>query len=312
MPGLAVKVGLLDSAFAIKGQATADGVLKLTIEGTALSVPVKKGQSAAQVLEAVKAKLPASVTGLVFGGDVQAWEPARFNGAQVKAADTAAQLVLYKPQALGLQPGEKPLRVVVTGYGAFMGITDNPSANMAEKLAQAGIKGAVVQYQRLDVTTQAVDGFIAQVRQHPPDVILSMGVSGAQAQVEERPENHLGAAPDGNDQPMAERAVRPGAPQELKTDLPVETIEWAASQFGAQRQVFTSKGDPNYSPDRSAYLCNYLGFNLAAEFGKTDATTAGFMHITRDTDPRQMHAVLEAVVARQLEWRRGQVAGPVS
>ena len=100
--------------------------------------------------------------------------------------------------------------------------------------------------------------------------------------------------------------------QELSTDLPVETIDNALRPFGDQRVVGTSRSDPNYAPDRSAYLCNYLGYNLAAEFGAAPKTTAGFMHISRETPPEQMHAVLEAVTARQLDWRREQLQPPPS
>ena len=58
------------------------------------------------------------------------------------------------------------------------------------------MKGAIVEYRRLDVTPAAVEQFMTEMRKSPPDVILSMGVTHGQAQVEERPENHLGAAPD--------------------------------------------------------------------------------------------------------------------
>jgi pyrrolidone-carboxylate peptidase len=306
VPGLAVRQGLFDNCLSVKGAAKADGLLKLTVEGTAVQVNVKKGQTAAQVLDAVRAALPTQVTGVLLKGDVQPYDPALFTGTAAARTDKAAHLMMFKPDALGLKPGEKPLRVVVTGYGAFMGITDNPSANMAQKLSELGVKGGIVEYRRLDVTTQAVDAFIAEMRKNPPDVVLSMGVTGGQAQVEERPENHLGAANDGNDAPMAERQVRAGGPQELKTDLPVETIDWALGGFGSNRAVFTSKSDPNYQPDRSAYLCNYLGYNLATEFGPSPKTTGGFMHINRETPSEQMHAVLEAVTARQLEQRRTQ------
>lgn len=199
------------------------------------------------------------------------------------------------------------MRVVVTGYGAFMGITDNPSANMAQKLAERGVKGAIVEYRRLEVTPAAVETFMAEMRKRPPDVILSMGVTGGQAQVEERPENQLDAAEDGNGQQMQARKVREGGPDELKTDLPVDAIDWALSGFGADRKVFTSASDPTYQPDRSAYLCNFLGYNLAAEFGNDPKTTAGFMHINRETSPDQMGAVLDAITARQLEARRAHL-----
>lgn len=304
VPGLSARVGLFDNAFALKGKAKADGVLQLTVDGQKLSVPVKAGEGPQQILEKVKAQLPATFAGVVLGGDVQPYDAANFSGRTAKKSDPAAHLMLYKPAALGLAPGEKPMRVVVTGYGAFMGITDNPSANMAQKLAERGVKGAIVEYRRLDVTPAAVEQFMTEMRKSPPDVILSMGVTHGQAQVEERPENHLGAAPDGNNQMMTDRKVREGGADELKTDLPVETIDWALQGFGAERQVFTSKSDTNYQPDRSAYLCNFLGYNLASEFGATPKTTAGFMHITPDTKPDQMGAVLDAITAKQLEARR--------
>lgn len=309
VPGLSAKLGLFDNCFSMKGAARADGLVKVAIEGRHISVNVKRGETAAQVLARVQAALPHEVKGVLLSGDVQPFDGASYQGAAATKTDTAAHLMLYKPDSLGLQPGELPLKVVVTGYGAFMGITDNPSANMAQKLAEAGVKGGIVEYRRLDVTTDAVDAFVAEMRRSPPDVILSMGVTHGQAQVEERPENHLGAAPDGNNVQMTEREVRAGGPRELSTDLPVETIDGALRPFGDQRVVGTSVSDPGYAPDRSAYLCNYLGYNLATEFGGTPKTTAGFMHISPQTPPDQMHSVLEAVTARQLELRRDQQPG---
>ncbi len=309
VPGLSAKLGLFDNCFSMKGTARADGLMKVAIEGQNVSVQVKKGETASQVLEKVKKALPSQVTGVLLQGDVQPFDGASFKGTGAASTDTAAHLMLYKPASLGLQPGELPLKVVVTGYGAFMGITDNPSANMAQKLSEAGVKGGIVEYRRLDVTTDAVDAFVAEMRRSPPDVILSMGVTHGQAQVEERPENFLGAAADGNNRQMTEREVRAGGTRELSTDLPVGTIDDALKPFGDQRVVGTSKSDPHYAPDRSAYLCNYLGYNLATEFAGTPKTTAGFMHISPQTPPDQMHAVLEAVTARQLDWRRSQQPG---
>lgn len=306
VPGLSAKVGLFDNCFALKGTAEADGTVKMAIEGRQVSVSAKKGETAAQVLEKVKAQLPSQVTGVLLSGDVQPYEAASFRGQAAKASDDAAHLMLFKPDSLGLKPGEVPLKVVVTGYGAFMGITDNPSANMAQKLSEAGVKGAIVEYRRLDVTTAAVDAFVAEMRNSPPDVILSMGVTHGQSQVEERPENQLGAARDGNNEQMLAREVRAGGARELTTDLPVHAIDAALHGFGDARAVHTSTSDADYRPDRSAYLCNYLGYNLATEFGAAPATTAGFIHITPDTPVDQMHAVLQAVTARQLDWRREQ------
>ena len=304
VPGLSARIGLFDNVFTLKGRASAPGTLSLTLDGQAIQVPVAKNDGPAAILEKVKAALPPAMTGLLFGGDVSPNAPALFEGRAAGTLDSAAHLMLYKPAALTLLQGEKPLRVVVTGYGKFMGITDNPSANVAAKLAQIGVKGGIVEYRRLDVTPQAVDDFMKDMRAHPPDVILSMGVTGGQSQLEESPENHLGAAVDGNGTMMTEREVIAGGADELHTDFPVETVEWALKKFGKKRETYTSISDASYSADRSAYLCNYIGYNLAAEFGDQPNTMAGFIHVTAHTPPNQIHAVLQAVVAKQLEYRR--------
>ncbi len=304
--GLTVKVGLLDNTFAVAGQATSDGSLQLAVEGKSISVPVKKGERPDKLLQAIRSQLPPQVTGLVLGGDVKPYEMESYKGTAAKKKDPADHLVLYKPAALGLKPGEKPLRVVVTGYGAFMGITDNPSANVAQKLAQNGVPGAIVEYRRLDVTHGAVDAFIAEMKKNPPDVILSMGVSGDKAQLEERPENKVDAGEDGDGKAIVPGEVVPGGSKILMTDLPLKTIESALTSYGDKREVGTSLSDPSYAPDRSAYLCNYLGYSLANAFGQSGATTAGFMHVTDHTPVDQMQSVLDAVVSRQLDWRREQ------
>jgi pyrrolidone-carboxylate peptidase len=303
--GIDVKLGLFDNDFAVSGQAKSSGKLQLTIEGKDISVDVKKGERPQQILNANQKQLPSEVTGLVLSGDVQPYEMESYKGTTAKKKDQAAHLVLYKPAALGLKAGEKPLRVVVTGYGQFMGVTDNPSANMAQKLAEAGVPGAIVEYRRLAVTQGAVDNFMAEMKKNPPDVILSMGM-GDKAQVEELPENKVDAAEDGDGKMMTAGEVLPGGKPTLKTDLPVQTIDASLKKFGDARVVGTSLSDPSYQPDRSAYLCNYLGYNLASAFGSSDATTAGFMHVISSTPQDQMQSVLDALVARQLEWRRDQ------
>ncbi len=303
VPGLSAKLGLFDNCFSLKGTAEADGRVQLTIEGRKVSVQVQRGDTAAQILEKVRQALPSHVAGVTLSGEVQPYDMASYRGAQAGTHETAAHLMLYKPASLGLAPGELPVKVVVTGYGAFMGITDNPSAALAQQLSELGVRGGVVEYRRLDVTTDAVDAFIAEVRARPPDVILSMGVS-SHAQVEERPQNFLAANRDGNNDFMTAREVIAGGERELTTDLPVAVIDEALYGFGSARAVGTSLSDAGYAPDRSAYLCNYLGYQLASSFGASDETTAGFVHITGTTPVEQMHAVLQAVTARQLDVRR--------
>ena len=106
--GLTAQVGLFDNLFALKGKARADGNLSLQIEGKEISVPVKAGETAATVLRKVYARLPAEVKGQVLSGGVQPYEMAPLNGKPPRATDEAAQLVLYKPAALGLKKRRLP------------------------------------------------------------------------------------------------------------------------------------------------------------------------------------------------------------
>lgn len=303
VPGLGAKVGLFENCLSLKGVATANGALKLSLEGKTVTVQVKKGETAAEVLENVRSQLPEGVSAALLSGEAQPFDMAEYNGAAPAMTDDSAHLMLYKPEALGLKPGEKPMRVVVTGYGAFMGITDNPSAALAQKLAERGVTGALVEYRRLDVTPAAVETFMAEMRKSPPDVILSMGVSW-HAQVEEQPENKLAAGVDGFDKPMEARPVIAGRGEVLSTDLPVKEISYALTHRGASAEIGTSLTDRAYQPDRSAYLCNFLGYSLAAEFGLSAKTTAGFVHVTRETPADQLGTLLDAVVGYQLTLRR--------
>jgi len=313
VPGLSARLGMFDSTFSLKGQATADGTLKMTIEGREVSVAVKAGDQPAAIFDKLKEQLPAGVTGLTFGGDVRPYDPEAFHGAAAGAGQDAAHMALYKPGELGLRPGETPMRVVVTGYGSFMGITDNPSAAKAQQIAEQGVPGAIVEYRRLDVTTGSVDRFVSEMKASHPDVILSMGAGGA-AQIETQPQNWIeGHYRDGS--PVLDGARMPlqggtidgsrdpdARNKTLSTDLPVEAIQKA---LGPNSGIAISTDGTH---DRSGYLCNYLGYRLADAFGGAgedrERTAAGFMHIAPDTPPDKLHTVLEAATANQLDWRR--------
>ena len=123
----------------MSGTAKTDGMPQLTVEGKEITVRVKRGDRPATVLEAIRAQLPSQVTGAVIAGSARLHEIESYQGPTAKPKDQAAHLVRYKPDALGLKAGERPLRVVVTGYGKFIGITDNPPAKMAQALSELGV-----------------------------------------------------------------------------------------------------------------------------------------------------------------------------
>ena len=188
-----------------------------------------------------------------------------------------------------------PLRVVVTGYGPFGGRSVNPSDTLGQQVSQMPLEGASIEYRRLDVNHDSVDGFMSQILQNPPDVIMSMGVSW-KPQLEELPENRVGGGREGETHPAG--PVLPGHPGTIATDLPTEKLEKALSGFPGRR-VGTHYNSANYQPDRSAYLCNYLNYRLSDAFSgeslQARATTAGFFHITENVSKEEMYLALETI-----------------
>lgn len=306
VPGLVARVGLFDSVLALEGHAAAPGQLQVLLGGRSIAVPVKQGETAAQVLAKVQAQLPEGVRGRVFSGSVDTDRPARFEGRSARRAEASAHLALYRPQALTLQPGEKPLRVVVTGYGPFPGVEKNPSGELAKQLARAGLQGAKVEYRVLPVTHADVDAFAAELRDNPPDLVLSLGVSSA-AQVEPRGQNWKASYPDANGNSVEEGKISREGGEDLPSGLPRDWMgERLRRSFGSSATVDTQTD----SPDTSAYLCNYLNYRLLEAFPRGGATMAGFVHVTGDTTVEELSVLAEAAVARRLEQRRESVQAP--
>ncbi|MFN8613543.1 MAG: hypothetical protein U0931_38750 [Vulcanimicrobiota bacterium] len=196
---------------------------------------------------------------------------------------------------------KKPLRVVVTGYGPFGGRSVNPSDTLGQAVSKMPIADAEIEYRRLDVNHDAVDRFVEEMIAHPPDVILSMGVSW-RPQLEELPNNRVGGGREGESHPAG--PILPGHPDTIATDLPTSSLETALTAFPG-RTVKTHFSDPNYSPDRSAYLCNYLNYRLSDAFAGDSpqgrASTAGFFHITESVTKEEMHLALQTICQHHRE-----------
>lgn len=237
--------------------------------------------------------------------------------APLSARRSSAPPRAVAPQAVADRQAEgaRPLRVVVTGYGDFAGVYNaaegrpNPSGELARQLADMGLSNATIEFRHLEVTHGAVEAFMAEMAENPPDVIISMGVS-SRAQVEEQPQNWKGSAVDGHGQRITPGPISDGRParERISTDLPVDAIEAALRQAATDgtlpsRTVGTddkAKTGPeeDYFPDASAYLCNYLNYRLTETFGDDSDVTAGFVHVTGETSAREMQVVVQAVVDR--------------
>lgn len=297
--GIDAKVGLFDNVLGLEGKATAAGTLSVAVEGKLIKLKVAKGETAAAVLERVKAQLPEGVRGRVFGGEINTSDPAKFEGITPERSDKTAHIAMYKPQSLELRPGERPLKVMITGYGPFPGVPQNPSGELVKQLAAMGIRGADVSYEVLPVTHAGVDEFIKRMKENPPDVVVSTGVSSA-AQVEPRGQNWKASYPDANGNSAPEGEITPGL-GDLPTALPQDEIAARLKKTFGDMATINAK---TTAPDTSAYLCNYMNFRLLEAFPNGSKTTAGFVHIIEKTLPEQVQTIVEAAVARRLELNR--------
>jgi pyrrolidone-carboxylate peptidase len=282
---------------------------------------VAKAKTAASAKTAKKAPAkPAS-----WAAGAKPAPKSEFGGATGAAAKKGVALpkAIEVPDVgpVTLRPGERRLKVVVTGYGDFGGTWNeaegrpNPSGELAKQLAKMGLSNADVEYRRLDVTHESVDAFMKEMETVKPDVVISMGVSGGYAQVEEAPENWSSGSTDGAGNAIVEGPNDPAidAHKRLHTDLPVDAIDKAlngsAGALPDGRTIGTHVTRPRgnaYSPDDSAYLCNYLNFKLTQAYGKDDRVTAGFVHINPPMDGKpgttaaEVKVIVQAVVNQQI------------
>jgi pyrrolidone-carboxylate peptidase len=208
-------------------------------------------------------------------------------------------------------------RVIVTGFGDFDRYSQaegapNPSGLLAFEVAQLAFPGASLQARRLPVTHRAVHDFIAELREAPPDVVLSLGV-GPTAQVELWPENWSKQAVDGEGVPISEGPIDPARPPRdpLRSPLPATSLERAlrrAVRAGAlpHRTLAQVRARRPQAHETGAYLCNFLNYALVDSFAADPRTLAGFVHITAHTCAPEIAVVLRAMIAHQRH--RGRTA----
>src|SRR4051812_27452623 len=87
---------------------------------------------------------------------------------------------------MAIKPPPKPIRVLVTGYGPVQWIENNPTSEIAKKLASLKVSGAEIRTEVLPVTWKGVDDFVERdVKGWKPDVVISMGFSDGHHEVKE-------------------------------------------------------------------------------------------------------------------------------
>lgn len=192
------------------------------------------------------------------------------------------------------------IRVLLTGFGPFPGVLENPSAAIVRALSgtaiTSGDRTAIVTGAVLDVAwapgrsadgepiRAAVDSLEAAVTRTQPDVLLSLGVMASEPRrikIESRAVDARASRPDVCGALPAGKRAHPEAPSVLLTGLPV--AEMVSALTAAGFAVTTSE-------DAGKYLCEavaYEGAHLAASTGSS-IRLAGFVHVPNVSDVTPM------------------------
>lgn len=314
IPGvkLAFETGLgqlTQNCFELTGAATRDGSLTLKLGKQSITVKAKAGESAATIAARVAQAMPGGLSAYANTG----YGEQTANVQIFKHAAMPASLV--QPVLDGKAP---PVRILVTGYGKFAHFTEdaqNPSWQMAQKLAALKIPGAQIQAVCLPVEWSKVDEFSKTVvDQYKPDVIINMGYG--RNTIEAWAENET----DGPDAAGVERHGEPasenGAPW-LQMTLPEEAIEKALDQVednslggrlhlrageGTQQERLAQAKQAQDDDFGNKYLCNYLNYKML-EATRGQGISSGFFHVDETTAPQEMEAVLQQATIAKLQER---------
>lgn len=146
--------------------------------------------------------------------------------------------------------------MLVTGFGPFRNITENPSSILAARLSD--------QHRILPVTYPAVESFAKSVREIDADVILCLGLN---ARLEEPAfelyaHNQIGTEAGSSGRKHTRTVIRKSGPKTLGQTL------------ASPEQLLTLPMKTSFTP--GDYLCNFLLYSLLVRYPERKI---GFVHI---------------------------------
>lgn len=170
-------------------------------------------------------------------------------------------------------------RVLITGFGPFPGVSDNPSAWLAETLADREAElDCRLQAEILPTEWDTVAALTPELFETTqPRIIVHFGVcqSAQGFRLERSAHNRVFARADMSGALPRARTIHPHGPARLDTDFPVTSL-------AAHLKALGIAAAPSHSAGR--YLCNFLYYrSLAWAALQEEPTTALFVHIPQRT-----------------------------
>ena len=170
------------------------------------------------------------------------------------------------------------MKVLVTGFEPFGGMTVNPTEKMANTLQKEGIQGVDIVTTTLPVVYEdCVKQLLKKVVSETPDFIICCGLAYGRAvvTVERIGINIKDTAGEGlkgdnrGDKPIDEK-IFPEGPDGIFSSLPIRTIVNELKNSGVPAQISNSAG---------TYICNNTLYGILHYIEQNDLNMkAGFIH----------------------------------
>jgi pyroglutamyl-peptidase len=165
-------------------------------------------------------------------------------------------------------------RVLVTGFGPFPGVAENPSAWLAETLASQPPKiDAELHAKVLPTAWQAAELMPRLYEKLQPHVMIHFGVSqrAKSFRIERSAHNRAAMRKDADGALPSRPVIRPGGPARFDTGLPAADLAAHLNTCGLAASASRSAG---------SYLCNYLYYHSLAWVGRqSDHRLVLFVHV---------------------------------
>lgn len=170
------------------------------------------------------------------------------------------------------------MRVLVTGFGPFGSVVDNPTARIVSGLADAGLAGHELATAVLPVSFRRSSAEIERLlAAHTPDVVLMLGVAaGAPGiRLETTARNFDDArAPDCDGASPAESTIAPGEPDTRQATLAPGPL---------LARLLANGHEAVLSDNAGGYVCNHAYYSALSFVARAGLPTRClFVHVPAD------------------------------
>ncbi|MEI6235213.1 MAG: pyroglutamyl-peptidase I [Planctomycetota bacterium] len=194
----------------------------------------------------------------------------------------------------------KPV-ILLTGFEPFGGSTFNTSWMAVSQFEGQVVAGHTIKTAQLKVVYDKIDGpLAAEIEKLKPVAVISFGEGSAFIQLERTARNgyHPQKPKDNEGKVPPRDAIVPGAPNEIPTGLPVDSIIGKLNTAGIKATDSTNAG---------GYLCNECFYRLMSI--KSASATRGFIHVPvvqpgNTAGRRQLRDALRIIITTVIENKK--------